>query len=123
MNFIKWFAVIFCSLMAFWVVSWLVSLYVIKSGIDAVNSIQHSSLDSINQQQAKMARDMIKDTRALFPVIKVPPKTLKVAKIKFTEAKVITADKLCNDAILAAMGDRSNEAQQTKNRACAHNIK
>jgi hypothetical protein len=126
MNFIKWFVVIVSSLMTFWVISWLISLFFLKTGIEAISSIQHDSLESIKQQEVEMRKDMIKDARALFPVIKPPSKPLKVAKIEFTKARkssVSRADKLCNDAIFAAMGDRSDEAKQAKKDACAHNMK
>jgi hypothetical protein len=126
MNFIKWFVVSVSSLMTFWVISWLISLFIIKTGIEAVSSIQHDSLESIKKQEIEMKRDMIKDARALFPVIKSPTKPLKVAEIEFTKPRkssISRADKLCNDAIFAAMGDRSDEAKQSKRDACAHNVK
>ncbi len=123
MNFIKWFFLILLSITTFWILSTLVSLYFIQAGLDSLGNTHNDSLESIKEKHLNLSRDMIKDTQELLPPIKTPPKPVKVSYIEFTKPKVTTADKLCNDAILAAMGDSTEATQQAKKKACAHNKK
>lgn len=100
-------------------------------GMKAINSLpEHEKqllIEETAHDIADSLRPILKDARETM-TIKVPNQNSspRVAKIEFTKPRkssISRADKLCNDAIFAAMGDRSDEAKQAKKDACAHNVK
>ena len=106
-----------------WVFIIVLGLWLLGLGVEAL--VKNENLE-INKQLVDSSKHIVKkiiDTSKTISdefTLHVPKASIeeRVATIKFSEPKRMASEKLCNQAILVAMSDKSNKAQQAKETAC-----
>ncbi|WP_019029482.1 hypothetical protein [Colwellia piezophila] len=125
MNAIKWISIIVVATFLCWLIPMILRGYDMESFNSLPEHERQFIIEGSPGEFSDSRRPILKDGGETVTVqIPIQPSSPTTSKIQFKKVKKPTssrADKLCNDAIFAAMGDNSAKAKQVKKEACAHN--